>query len=155
MWQSDINYFAKRHRWKLFMNSILKFKKVYFLLTIVLFIVEILIAKFAHDRIIRPYIGDLLVVALIYCCIKSFLATPVFPTAIAVLIFSFLVEASQYYHIINKLGLQDSPIARTVMGTSFEWIDVAAYTCGIFIVIYVENIIYKRSANIKTIKTTR
>ena len=43
----------------LLMSSILKFNRFYFVLTILLFGIEILIAKFAHDQIIRPYVGAL------------------------------------------------------------------------------------------------
>jgi uncharacterized membrane protein YfcA len=60
---------------------LVKFNKTYFALAMLIFGIEILIAKFAHDQIIRPYIGDLLVVILIYCFVKSFLDTPVFKTA--------------------------------------------------------------------------
>ena len=133
------------------MNNLLKFNRFYFALTVVIFGIEVLIAKFAHDQIIRPYIGDLLVVMLIYCFIKSFIDTPVFKTAISVLIFSYLIEFLQYCNIISRIGLQDSKIARTIMGTSFEWIDMIAYTCGIILVLYFENILLKKRANVKVI----
>lgn len=124
-------------------NGLLQFNKAYFLWATAIFIVEIIIAKFAHDQIIRPYIGDVLVVMLIYCFIKSFLNTPVLSTAIATLIFAYLIEALQYMHIVNKLGLQDYQIARTVIGTSAEWTDIVAYTCGIAIILYLEKITKK------------
>ena len=126
------------------MNRVLKFNRVYFILTLVILLIEILIARFAHDQIIRPYFGDFLVVILIYCFVKTFLNTPVISTSIAVLIFSYLVETMQYFHIVNKLGLQDSSIARTIIGTSFEWIDIIAYTCGIAVVIWLEMAISKK-----------
>ena len=126
------------------MKSLLKFNGFYFALTIVIFGIEVLIAKFAHDQIIRTYIGDLLVVILIYCFVKSFFDTPVFKTAIYVLIFSYLIEFLQYCHIINKIGLQDSKIARTIMGTAFEWTDMIAYTCGIILVLYFENVLLEK-----------
>ena len=126
------------------MNSLIRFNKVYFICTVFLFIVEILIAKFAHDQLIRPYIGDLLVVVLLYCFVKSFLNTPVFATSIVVLIFSYFIEALQYLHIVNRLGLQDSPIASTIIGTSFEWTDIIAYTIGIAVVLGVEKTILKK-----------
>ena len=43
------------------------FRPIYFYWTIVLFFVEVLIALFVHDGIIRPFLGDVLVVILIYC----------------------------------------------------------------------------------------
>jgi hypothetical protein len=108
-----------------------------------LFGIEILIAKFAHDPIIRPYVGDLLVSILIYCFVKAFLPTPVLPTALGVLLFSYAIEVMQYFHIVNRLGLQNSKTASTVIGTSFEWIDLIAYTAGIALVLYLEKAINK------------
>jgi len=122
------------------MNKILKFKKLYFLLTIILLIVEILIALYVHDSFIRPYIGDFLVVILIYCFFKSFLDTPVLQTAILVLIFSYLVETLQYFDIVNCIGLQNSKLARIIIGSTFQWIDFIAYTAGIIFVMIVEKI---------------
>ncbi|MEO6719595.1 MAG: DUF2809 domain-containing protein [Ferruginibacter sp.] len=126
------------------MTTILKFNKVYFALTVLLFGIEILIAKFAHDQIIRPYVGDLLVVILIYSFVKSFLNTPYLVTALAVLVFSYAVEILQYFHVVNKLGLEHSKYARIVIGTSFEWIDLIAYTLGIALVIYIESTLASR-----------
>lgn len=39
---------------------------------IIVFIIEVLIALFINDKFIRPYVGDILVVVLIYCFIRSF-----------------------------------------------------------------------------------
>ena len=123
--------------------SLLKFNRRYFVLAVLILAIEILIAKFAHDEIIRPYVGDLLVVILIYCFIKSFLNTPVLTTALSVLIFSYAVEILQYFHAVNRIGLQNSKIARIIMGDSFEWIDLVAYTIGIVVVIYTEKLFAK------------
>lgn len=120
------------------MKNSIKFNWYYFVLTILLLGSEILIALFVHDGIIRPYIGDLLVVLLIYCFVKSFVNTPVFMTAFSVLLFSYTIEILQYLKIINVLGLQHSGIARIVIGTSFEWIDLLAYTAGVAIILFVE-----------------
>lgn len=115
-----------------------KFNSGYFVSFIILLITEILIALYVNDQIIRPYIGDLLVVILIYCFIKSFLATPVIRTAIAVLIFAFTVEILQYFNLVEKLGLQNSKAARIIIGSAFEWKDLLAYVAGTAIIILVE-----------------
>ena len=104
-----------------------------------LFIIEVCIALFLHDRIIRPYMGDLLVVILLYCLVKSFLKLRPMPAALAVLAFAYLIEILQYFQIVEVLGLQHSKLARVVIGTSFEWIDMLAYTMGIGIVLWWEN----------------
>jgi hypothetical protein len=123
------------------MSNTLKFKGHYFILALIIFFIEILIALFVHDRIIRPYAGDFLVVILIYCFVRSFIDTSVIRLAISVLIFSYVVETLQYFNILSRLGLQDSKLAKTIMGSSFEWADLVAYTVGIVLVLYVEKVI--------------
>jgi hypothetical protein len=120
-------------------NPVLKFSPFYAILTLLLFITEVLIALFVHDQFIRPYIGDFLVVILIYCFVKSFLNTPVMPTALGVLLFAYTVEVLQYFRIVEVLGLQHSRAARIIIGSSFEWLDMLAYTLGILVVVLVEN----------------
>lgn len=117
-----------------------RFNRNYFIAALVIFIIEVLIAKYLDDRIIRPYIGDVLVVILIYCFVRAFFKTPIFATAIGALVFAYLVEGLQYIRIVDNLGLQNSRLARTVLGTSAEWTDIAAYTLGIGIVLLTENL---------------
>ena len=114
------------------------FNKYYFALAAVLFNVEVLIANFVHDSIIRPYGGDFLVVILVYCAIKAFIKSNLWITTIGVLILSYVVETGQYYHLIYKLGWENSAIARNLMGTTFRWEDLLAYTLGMVLVVMVE-----------------
>lgn len=116
----------------------LTFNKNYFVFFILIFTIETLIAIYVHDNFVRPYIGDVLVVILIYCFVKSFLKLPVVTTALAVLIFAFIIEFLQFLNIVEKLHLEKSKIARTVIGTSFSWMDILMYVVGIAIVIAVE-----------------
>jgi len=122
----------------------LTFNPKYFALAILIFIIEVLIALFVHDDIIRPYIGDVLVVILIYCFIKSFLKLSVLPVAVFVLLFSFTIEFLQFLNIVEILGLQKSKIATTVIGTSFAWIDIACYIVGIITVLIAEKLLVKK-----------
>jgi hypothetical protein len=119
-------------------NMPFKFNLKYFLLALLLFVTEVLIALYVHDQIIRPYFGDVLVILLMYYAIKAILDYPVLPTAIAVLIISFVIEALQYLNIVEQLGFQDNKIAATVIGTSFSWVDICAYIIGFFLVLIFE-----------------
>ena len=122
----------------------LTFNRNYFALAILFFIIEVLIALFVNDRFIRPYLGDVLVVILIYCFLRSFLKLPILTVAISVLVFSFAIEFLQYLNIVEKLGLEKSKIARTVIGTSSSWLDLLTYIMGIAIVIVVEKYWFKK-----------
>jgi len=118
----------------------IKFNKYYFLLALLLFAVELYIGLYMHDNFVRPYGGDFLVVILLFCIIKSFVNWPGIPTAAGVLIFAYLVEISQYFHLVTLLGLQHSKTARLLLGTSFSFIDLLCYTLGMATVILVANI---------------
>ena len=115
-----------------------QFRKNYLILALLLFLTEIIIALYAHDKIIRPYIGDFLVVILLYCLVQSTINTDFKMTVITVLLFSYLIEILQYFHILNVLGLENSRIASVILGTSFEWTDMLAYTLGILFVVVIE-----------------
>jgi hypothetical protein len=125
------------------------FNKHYFGFTILLFLVEVLIALFVNDTFVRPYLGAVLVVILIYCFIKSFFKLPVLTIATFVLIFSFTIEFLQFLNIVEKLHLEKSKIARTVLGTSFSWIDLLTYIIGIAIVIFIEKYWLKKEIKAK------
>jgi hypothetical protein len=115
-----------------------RFSKTYLFLTVLLFAIETAIALFVHDNFIRPYFGDVLVVILIYCFVKSFLDIRVFPAVAFVLLFAFCIESMQYFNFVETLHLEKSNLARTVLGNSFAWEDIIAYIGGVIIVIVAE-----------------
>ena len=117
----------------------LKFNRKYFLLALLIFILEVLIALYVHDRFVRPYVGDVLVVILLYCFAKAFLNLRALHLALGVLAFSFAIEIMQFFEVVELLGLGSNQLARVVIGTSFAWEDFLAYTAGILVVIIVEN----------------
>jgi len=136
----------KRNFFKSSCPAMFRFQKTYFLLALLLFVVEVLIAAFAHDRFIRPIVGDFLVVIFLYCLVQSFFKTLYLKVALAVLLFSYLVEVSQYFHLINYLGLERSRLAHLVLGSGFEWVDLLAYTLGILLVIGIEK--WRQATNV-------
>ena len=122
----------------------LRFHRGYFFITLSLLIVETIIAIFIHDHFIRPYAGDFLVVILIYCFVRSFWNVPVLKLAIGVLLFSYAVEVSQYLKLISHLGLQHSRLAVIILGKSFQWLDLIAYTLGILLVLWIEKMLSEK-----------
>lgn len=125
-------------------KPMLNFNKTYFLLAVLIFFIEVCIALYVHDDFVRPYIGDVLVVILIYCAVKSFFNWPVLPVALSVLAFSFGVETLQYFNFVEIIGLEKSNLARIIIGTSFAWLDLLTYIIGIGIVLFVEKFILKK-----------
>lgn len=114
------------------------FNLSYFIGFALLLGVEIIIGFFIKDNWIRAYFGDFLVVILLYCLVKSFSNTKVSPTLFWVLMFSYLVETLQYFRFVEIIRLQNIPIANTLIGTSFSWLDMLMYTLGVCFVAIVE-----------------
>ena len=118
----------------------MRFHKRYFLYTILLLLIEIFIALYVRDTIIRPYGGDFLVVILIYYFVRTFWDGAAWQVAIGTLLFSYLVDFLQYFKIVEVLGLQGNRFWEIVIGTGFSWWDMLAYTLGVLVVYWVDKI---------------
>ena len=131
----------------------IKLDKKYLCAFIVVFIIEATIAVFIHDNFIRPYLGDVLVVVLIYCFIKTFVRNEIKLLPLYIFIFALLVEVGQYYNLAELLGLSDYRIARIVIGSTFDIKDIACYLVGcIGLYLFEKYYLYKgrkKNANIQ------
>lgn len=110
----------------------------------VLLIAEIIIGLFVNDAIIRPYIGDVLVVILMYTFIRGIVQKSIKFLPIYLFVFAAAVELAQYYRIVNVLHLQDNRIISTIIGTSFDVRDIFCYLIATVILV-----IWKKMENAK------
>ncbi len=111
----------------------------YFRWAIVLLVTEILIAAYMHDAFIRPTFGDFLVVLLMYCAIRSILQVNYRVTTLVVLFIAYVIEVSQYFHLLVRLGLQHFTLAKLILGSGFSWGDMVAYTLAAALIWVIEN----------------
>lgn len=118
----------------------LRFNPRFFGYTLVLFVIEVLIALYVHDNFVRPYLGDYLVVMLLYCGVRTFINASPLKIALAVLLFAYFIELLQYFHLVDRLGLAGNTVAKTVMGYGFEWLDLLAYTLGVISILLLEHL---------------
>lgn len=109
-----------------------KFNLKYCISTILIFLIEVLIATKLKDIFfVRAYLGDVIVVMLIYTFIKSFIEIKSDQKLIlGIFVFSCLVEFAQYFTIADKLGFQPGSLMYIVIGNSFSWIDILCYGVG-------------------------
>ena len=91
---------------------------------------EVLIALFVDDRFIRPYIGDVLVTALLCSLCRVIWPKGIHALPIYVFIFAALVEVAQYINLVKLLGLENNAFFSTIMGTTFSYIDLVCYAAG-------------------------
>ncbi len=96
---------------------------------IILLILEILIGFFVHDSFVRPYLGDTLVVILLWCLVRIIVPDRWVWLSGAIFLFAFIVEISQIFPLCDLLGIENR-LLRVLMGTSFSWWDVVAYFAG-------------------------
>jgi len=102
----------------------------YLIAFIILFLIELGIALFINDRIIRPYIGDILVIILMYTFIRSFIKKPIRFLPIYLFIFATFVEVMQYFNILEVMSLQDNKILSIIFGNTFDIQDILCYLIG-------------------------
>lgn len=95
-----------------------------------LLLVEVCIACFVRDRLIRPYVGDALVVPLIFFSVYGLVHVAPMPLSVGVLLFAFAVETAQAFGLVYRLGLAHNAVARTVIGDTFQMGDLLAYLTG-------------------------
>lgn len=114
--------------------------------TAVLFAAEFYIGIFQHDNWIRSYLGDVLVIMLLYCLVRIFQPTKpkygwILPTAL--LAFSFMVEFLQKWGFVNKFHITNQ-LLRILIGTSFAWEDLLSYFIGFLPLLLFELCMRKR-----------
>ena len=121
----------------------------YLIATLVLLATEVCIGLFVHDGFVRPFIGDVLVVILIYTFIRIFIPEKMRLLPLFIFIFATGVEVLQYLRIVEVLGLQDNAFLSTVIGTSFDIRDILCYFVGCVFCGVWEFIRYRKSKAVK------
>lgn len=102
----------------------------YAVATLGIFIIEVFIALFVRDKFIRPYVGDMLVVVLIYTCVRIIFPEKPRLLPLYVFLFAALVEGLQGINLVDLLGLADNLFFSVLIGTTFDIKDIVCYGAG-------------------------
>lgn len=102
----------------------------YFGVFLVWLFAEVFIALFIRDSLIRPYLGDILAVQLVYFAVRIWKPTGVRLLPLYVFAFACLIEGMQYMGAAELLGAAGDAVVGVVMGTTFDWVDVVCYGLG-------------------------
>ena len=116
----------------------MRLNKTYLVSTLVLFLIETLIAIFLKTGFIRHSFGDFLCVILLYCFFKSFIEGHHFKIAISVLIIAFSIEFLQLTNYLETFNLQDNYLAKLFLGSTFHISDLIAYTLGVITILIID-----------------
>ncbi|PIQ23728.1 DUF2809 domain-containing protein [bacterium (Candidatus Blackallbacteria) CG17_big_fil_post_rev_8_21_14_2_50_48_46] len=121
-----------------------KFKSFYFLSFGAILWIEFLIAVFVHDDFVRPFLGDMLVVFLMYCFFQSFLSVKYQNILWGVWGFACGVEFLQALNLVGLLRLEKFFWVRVLIGTTFDWLDILSYTLGAVLILWLESKLNKK-----------
>ncbi len=116
---------------------------IYLILTIVLLAIEVFIALFIHDRFIRPYVGDVLVIMVMYTFVRIFIPEKIRSLPWILFTFAVAVEILQYFRIVERLGLGDNRFFGVLIGSVFDVKDIVCYAVGALLIV-VGQFVYNR-----------
>ena len=105
-------------------------RKRYALIFFLLLGIEIFIALFVHDRFVRPYLGDVLVVVVLYAFLRILIPVGCPWLPVGVTLFAVLVEVGQAFGLVDRLGLGHIRFFRVLLGSTFDWADLLCYCVG-------------------------
>ncbi len=125
------------------MKTDTKLRMGYFAATLFLIIIEVLIALFVHDNFVRPYLGDVLVVIVVYCAVRIIVPTKCKFLPLFVFIFAVGVELLQYFDIVAVLGFENNAFMKILIGSSFDVKDIACYAIGCAVLTVYEIVLVK------------
>ena len=114
------------------------FRLSYALATIAVLGIEIAIARFAHDDLVRPYLGDSLAVMAVYLALRAVTRMRLMSSVTIAFAFACGIEVGQSYRLVDVLGLGTNRVARIVLGTTFGWTDFVAYAGGAVCILAIE-----------------
>lgn len=97
---------------------------------VLLLFIEALIGLYVHDSFIRPYVGDMLVVIVLYCFIRIFMPEKFRLLPLYIFIFAAGVEVLQYLNLVQILGLENNTFLRVLIGSVFDMKDIVCYGVG-------------------------
>lgn len=110
----------------------------YIIATILFLGVEVLIALKVNDDFVRPYIGDVLVVIVIYTFIRIFIPDRCRLLPLYIFVFAVIVEGLQRLHIVDLLGLSDNRFFSVLIGGTFDIRDIVCYGVGCILLVLCE-----------------
>lgn len=105
-------------------------RSFYLAMTVFWLAVEVVIACYVHDRFIRPYVGDVLLVVVVYCFVRIWVPQGVRLLPLYVFLFAAGVEVLQYFHLVELLGVGNNTFLRVVLGSVFDVKDILCYGIG-------------------------
>ncbi|WCE32472.1 ribosomal maturation YjgA family protein [Vibrio sp. SCSIO 43137] len=114
----------------------IRFSTVRAVISVILFLILIYIAFYVDDRFVRPFLGDVIVVIWLYFCTSTVISYSPLRLGIGVAVVSYLVEFIQHTAVFS---LENYPLLRIALGSTYDWLDILAYTVGATICVLIDS----------------
>jgi len=110
--------------------------KRYLVIFLLLLTAEIAIALLHIHKFVRGFVGDLLVIPLLYSTLKLISKGSTKTVLLCTVTIAFGLELAQYIGLADILGIQNKWL-RVIIGTTYDPLDLLAYSLGAtFILMY-------------------
>lgn len=109
----------------------------YFMIFCIGLVIEIYIGLYIKDTWIRPYVGDILIVPVVYWFLRVIFPEKPRRLDVGVILMAILVEFSQAIHLDRLLKIQGTVLG-IIVGSTFDWKDIFCYGLGGLLVFVVE-----------------
>lgn len=118
-----------------------------FILALVVFALEVVIAKFTHG-FIRGSVGDILVVILIGATVRVIFPEKFKHLCLYIFCFSVIIETLQYFEFLKIINLDKFPFLVLIFGGTFSFGDILCYAIGAVIFAFIDRV-FDRIENLK------
>ena len=115
------------------------------LASVALFAVLVVIAVFVRDGFVRPFLGDVLAVVWLHASARAVVRARALHVSLAVLALAFVIEFAQLAGALSLLGLESNRLARVVLGSTFDVLDLLAYVVGWAVALGIERALEARA----------
>ena len=92
-----------------------------------------MIGRFGHG-FLRAYVGDVLVIPLIYCFVRIFYVRRCIWLPAAVGGLGILAEVLQYFNLCGLLGIPKGSLLWILLGSSADFGDIVCYAVGVALI---------------------
>ena len=110
-----------------------KKRLVYLLFFLVLLSIVVCIGVFVRGGFVRDYLGDVLVVGVVYCFVRIFVPKGCRLLPLYVFAFAVVVELLQLTELDRWVG-EKSRLLGIIVGGVFDWKDIVCYAVGCAII---------------------
>ena len=121
-----------------------KSRLLYLICAAIVFLCGLSILFFFRDiPFLRGFVSDFIVVIFLYFLVKVIIPEiHSIKLAVGVFTFACFLELLQYFRVADHLTLKG--VLRTILGATFDWLDILAYALGLLLTLLIQPLLTRR-----------